>query len=101
MGCRDIALEKVTASQTAFEDAPVTVQAEVSAHGFSGEVVDARLIEVTPGVSNVVAEQKQTASGDEGNLNFRFQIQPDKPGLHFYEVERARRRGGRPRSPVP
>jgi uncharacterized membrane protein len=86
-GLRDIALEKVTASQTAFEDAPVTVQAEVAAHGFSGEVVGARLIEVTPGLSNVVAEQKQTASGDDSNLNFRFQIQPDKPGLHFYEVE--------------
>jgi uncharacterized membrane protein len=45
------------------------------------------LIEVSPGLSNVVAEQKQTAAGDDSNLNFRFQIQPDKPGLHFYEVE--------------
>ena len=86
-GLRDIALEKVTASQTAFEDAPVTVQAEVGAHGFSGEEVSTRLIEVSPGLSNVVAEQKQTAAGDDSNLNFRFQIQPDKPGLHFYEVE--------------
>ncbi len=86
-GLRDIALEKLTASQTAFEDAPVTVQAEVAAHGFSGEEVDTRLIEVTPGLSNVVAEQKQAATADDSNLNFRFQIQPDKPGLHFYEVE--------------
>lgn len=86
-GLRDIALEKVTASQTAFEDAPVTVQAEVAAHGFPGEQVDTRLIEVGAGLSNVVAEQKQSAAGDDSNLNFRFQIQPDKPGLHFYEVE--------------
>jgi uncharacterized membrane protein len=87
-GLRDIALEKVTASQTAFEDAPVTVQAEAAVHGFSGEEVATRLIEVGPGLSNVVAEQKQTAAAaDDGNLNFRFQIQPDKPGLHFYEVE--------------
>ncbi len=84
---RDIAVEKLTASQTAFEDAPVTVQSEAAAHGFSGAQVSTRLIEVTPGVSNVVAEQKQTAAGDDSNLNFRFQIQPDKPGLHFYEVE--------------
>jgi uncharacterized membrane protein len=86
-GLRDIGLEKVTASQTAFEDAPVTIQAEVASHGFPGEEVGTRLIEVTPGLSNVVAEQKQTASGDDANLNFRFQIQPEKPGLHFYEIE--------------
>jgi uncharacterized membrane protein len=86
-GLRDIALEKVTASQTAFEDAPVTVQAEVAAHGFAGEPLSTRLIEVGAGLSNVVAEQKQSAPGDDSNLNFRFQIQPEKPGLHFYEVE--------------
>jgi uncharacterized membrane protein len=94
-GLRDIALEKVTASQTAFEDAPVTIQAEAAAHGFPGEEVDTRIIEVTPGLSNVVAEQKQTASGEESHLSFRFQIQPDKPGLHFYEIEtRARSEAG-------
>ena len=86
-GLRDIALDKVTVSQTAFEDAPVTVQAEVSAHGFAGSEVSARLIEVTAGVSNVVAQQSKPARDDESGLNFRFQIQPDKPGLHFYEVE--------------
>ena len=35
-GLRDLSVNKVTASQTAFEDAPVTVQAAVSASGFSG-----------------------------------------------------------------
>ena len=39
----------MTASQTAFEDAPVTIQAEVAARGFPGEQVDTRLIEVTSG----------------------------------------------------
>jgi uncharacterized membrane protein len=86
-GLRDIALDKVTVSQTAFEDAPVTVQAEVSARGFAGSDVSARLLEVTAGASNVVAQQSKSARDDESALNFRFQIQPDKPGLHFYEVE--------------
>jgi uncharacterized membrane protein len=86
-GLRDIALEKLTASQTAFEDTPVTVQAEVAARGFSGEELATRIIEVGPGLSNVVAEQKQSSAADDSSLNFRFQIQPDKPGLHFYEVE--------------
>jgi uncharacterized membrane protein len=86
-GLRDLALDKVTVSQTAFEDAPVTVQAEVAAHGFAGSDVSARLIEVTAGASNVVAQQTKPAPNEESTLSFRFQIQPDKPGLHFYEVE--------------
>jgi hypothetical protein len=86
-GLRDIALDKVTVSQTAFEDAPVTVQAEVSARGFAGSEVSARLLEVTAGASNVVAQEAKPSRDEESSLNFRFQIQPDKPGLHFYQVE--------------
>lgn len=96
---RDVSLDKMTVSQTAFEDAPVTIQAEVGAHGFGGSKIAARLIEVatsgpgpatnqTPaGDSRVVAEQMQSANSDDSSLNFRFQIQPDKPGLHFYELD--------------
>lgn len=103
-GLRDLSLDKVTVSQTTFEDAPVTVQAEVGAHGFPGSTVVTRLVEVASGMGNfttnstastnmttienrVIAEQQLTANGDENDLNFRFQIQPDKPGLHFYELE--------------
>ncbi len=103
-GLRDISLDKVTVSQTAFEDAPVTVQAQVAARGFAGTEVVARLTEIATGAptstnlaipsefavsgaSNVVAEEKQTAQREESDLNFRFQIQPAKPGIHFYQVE--------------
>jgi uncharacterized membrane protein len=86
-GLSDIALDKVAVSQTAFEDAPVTVQAEVSAHGFSGSSVNARLVEVTGGLSNTVAQESKSARDGDSRLSFRFQIQPDKPGLHFYQVE--------------
>jgi uncharacterized membrane protein len=86
-GLRDIALDKVSVSQTAFEDAPVTVQAEVTASGFAGSDVNARLLEVTAGASNVVAQQSKPARDNQSALNFRFQFQPDKPGLHFYQVE--------------
>jgi hypothetical protein len=41
---KDIALQKVTVSQTAFEDAPVTIQAEVTADGYGGERITAQLI---------------------------------------------------------
>ena len=40
-GLRDISVDKVTVSQTAFEDAPVTVQAAVTARGFAGSEIRA------------------------------------------------------------
>ena len=101
---QDVALNKVNVSQTAFEDAPVTVQAEVNANGFDGSRITTRLIEiatsstVTNGnatnaalhitsTTNVVAESSQRATGGDAALNFRFQIHPGTPGLHFYQVE--------------
>jgi uncharacterized membrane protein len=103
-GLRDISLDKVTASQTAFEDAPVTVQAGVAAHGFEGSEIVARLTELAVGTtstqrtqappvfrvsitSNLVAQLAQRASGTDASLNFRFQIQPGEPGVHFYQLE--------------
>src|SRR5581483_8379933 len=89
---------------TAFEDAPVTVQAEVGASGFAGSDIVARLTEVAASVvdtnaastnapleistrAKVVAELSQRGAADNSDLNFRFQIQPEKSGLHFYELE--------------
>ena len=101
----DLSLKKVGVSQTAFEDAPVTIQAEVAASGFAGAEIVARLTEVATGMggtngiqtgtndfhisdaSNKVSQLTQRATGNEASLNFRFQIHPDKPGIHFYELE--------------
>lgn len=43
---RDVALQKITVNQTAFEDAPVTIQADALASGLLGANVTARLYEV-------------------------------------------------------
>jgi len=104
-GLRDISVDKVAVSQTAFEDAPVTVQAAVTARGFGGSEIRAQLTEMAAGpallgtneaarlptgfsvVSNRVAALSQRASGNETELNFRFQIPSDKPGIHFYQLE--------------
>ena len=104
-GLRDISVDKVAVSQTAFEDAPVTVQAAVTARGFSGSTVRAKLTEIaiqsgafntnSPAqpirgfaiVSNTVSILSQRAVGDESELDFRFQFQPDKPGIHFYQLD--------------
>jgi uncharacterized membrane protein len=102
-GLHDVGVDKVATSQTAFEDAPVTIQAQVGAIGFAGAEITARLTEVATGTtstnesdqtglrvsaaSNLVATLTQRAPADGGELNFRFQIQPDKPGIHFYQLE--------------
>ena len=80
---RDLAVQQVNVSQTAFEDAPVAVQADVTAAGFRGETVVARL---TDRAGKTVAEQTLEARKDADTLAFRFQLKPEQKGLSFYEV---------------
>ncbi|MCI0537550.1 MAG: glutamine amidotransferase [Verrucomicrobiales bacterium] len=46
---KDITVQKVSVSQTAFEDAPVTVEATILANGYTGSSVTAQLFELTEG----------------------------------------------------
>jgi hypothetical protein len=80
---RDIALTTVTATQTAFEDAPVNAQADVSAFGYEGEKIVAQLADLA---GKTVAEQVQDARGPEDRLSFRFQFKPEAAGLSYYRV---------------
>ena len=80
---RDLALGQVHVSQVAFEDAPVSVQAEVTATGFRGETVVAQLLDAS---GRPVAEHSLRARKDDDPLPFRFQWRPDKTGLSFYRL---------------
>jgi uncharacterized membrane protein len=65
---KDVALQRVTVSQTAFEDTPVTIQAEVEATGYSGETLIARLVEVgqppgLPPATNSTGSAANTVTG--------------------------------------
>jgi uncharacterized membrane protein len=111
---KDVALQRVAVSQTAFEDAPVTIQAEVSASGYSGETLVAQLIKMgqpasvvstnrtntsrlspasaahaspKPPADKVVAEQRQRAPRGSEPVSFRFQFKPDQSGLSFYRLQ--------------
>jgi uncharacterized membrane protein len=85
----DIAVTSVGVTQTAFEDAPVTIEAEVVSSGFRGEVV-AQLLEL-PAVSTasseekIVGEQRNASRGDQ-KMTFRFQTRPQRSGISFYRV---------------
>ena len=61
-GLHDISVDKVTVSQTAFEDAPVTVQAAVSARGFGGSEIRAQLTEMAAGAARSRNERCRAAS---------------------------------------
>ncbi len=84
---RDISVSRVAVSQTNFEAAPVTVTAEIEAHGYDDEDVVVQLLDEN---GNVVSEQVQSPPADarqqgEPRLT-RFQLQPETGGISFYQV---------------
>ncbi|MEO6245359.1 MAG: glutamine amidotransferase [Opitutaceae bacterium] len=80
---RDIAVQQVAVSQSSFEDAPVSVQADVLAAGFRGKPVVMRLVDRA---GKTVQEQTAEARGDGETMAFRFQLKPEQTGLSFYQV---------------
>jgi uncharacterized membrane protein len=80
---RDIALQQVNVTQSSFEDAPVTIQADVMAAGYRGQPLVARLVDRS---GKVVQEQTSTARSDGETMAFRFQLKPEQPGLSFFQV---------------
>lgn len=77
----DIAIQKIAVSQTAFEDAPVTVQADVLAGGYGGRMIVAQLLDHT---GKTVQEQSQRAQ--RSGETFRFQLRPEQSGISFYRL---------------
>ncbi|MHB8520197.1 MAG: glutamine amidotransferase [Limisphaerales bacterium] len=80
---KDIALQQVAVSQTAFEDAPVNIQADVVSGGYSGRSVVAELFDAN---GRKVADRSLTAPRDGEPLAFRFELKPEKPGISFYHL---------------
>jgi uncharacterized membrane protein len=96
---RDIAILNTSSSQSMFEDAPVAIQADVQATGYSGENIVAQLWTVgqpgsigTNGVltnavaEKLVTEQTKKISKDTESVAFRFQVKPERSGLLFYRL---------------
>jgi uncharacterized membrane protein len=80
---KDVALQGVSVSATAFEDAPVTIQADVVCGGYAGVPITAQLLDST---GKMVQEQNLKAPADGETMAFRFQLKPEKQGLSFYRV---------------
>jgi uncharacterized membrane protein len=85
-GHRDLAIAKVTTTTTSFEDAPVTLQVELSADGFDGEKV---IVRVDDEDGQPVKHQSQAVAKAGAATLFRFQLRPLKTGVTFYRVRAA------------
>ena len=97
---RDVSIAKVNVAQSAFEDAPVTVQVEATGAGFAGENLLARLVPIALSMtSNVVSPTNHAAvitpalpivtrASRSGEATaFRFQVKPAQAGPTFYRVQ--------------
>jgi uncharacterized membrane protein len=81
---QDVALRRVAVSRTAFEDAPITVQTDVSAHGFEGREVTARLLGTE---GEVVTQETARVPGGGAGLSFRLRVGGMGRGLAFHALE--------------
>jgi uncharacterized membrane protein len=81
---KDLAVQQARATQTDFEDAPVSVQVDVQAGGYAAQGIVAQVLDAS---GRAAAEQTMRARRDSDQLVFRFQLRPDKPGLAFYKVQ--------------
>ena len=79
----DTAIGRVTVNQTAFEDAPVTIEADIAALGLTGENILAQLFDSS---GRKVLEASQRARKQDDTLTFRLQCRPEKPGVTFYRL---------------
>ncbi|MBT5705197.1 MAG: hypothetical protein HOI66_02675, partial [Verrucomicrobia bacterium] len=99
---RDLSIRNVAISETAFEDAPVTITAEVDVDGFDGAKVSAKLVPaMTLGDSSDETDepenrtsnalelegQIQEVKGDQTTLSYRFQFRPEGSGVSFYQLQ--------------
>lgn len=80
----DVALRQVSVSQSAFEDAPVNIQAEVAATGNSSRRLTARLTDES---GTMVKEQSVDAPRDGQSVNTQLTVRPEKPGVSFYRLD--------------
>lgn len=92
---KDIAIKNVSVQQSAFEDTPVTIQAEISASDYRGFSIVAQLYETTASGgttgSKLVSEENHNIMKVDETVSFRFQPKPEGGGLRFYELKVAPR----------
>lgn len=76
----DLAIQSVTTSQSAFDDAPVTIQLQMETHNVDDAVVRTTLFD-----AEGIPLETQSQSANNDSL-LRFNVRPQSAGTVFYEV---------------
>lgn len=88
---RDLALSSPAVTQTAFEDAPVTVTGEIRSEGFGGEEVRIRLVAAGTGSGvpavKPLADQNVRVPVSGGSVPYRFEVRIPETGVSFYRLQ--------------
>lgn len=80
---RDLALGQVIATQTAFEESPVTIQAGLRAAGFAGQTVALLVLDEA---GKVVAKETHRFDRSPADHQFRIRVTSARTGLSFFRV---------------
>ncbi len=81
---KDISLSNVAVTQSPFEDAPVTIQANIEASGYSGDSINVDLLDN----ANKLVERKTINIGqDEQKIVADFRLKPEENGILFYNID--------------
>lgn len=80
---KDLALSNVTVTQTSFEDAPVTIQAQVQATGLAGRTASVDLQDAS---GEIVERRTWEIDKNEQERTVRFRLRPDRTGVLFYRL---------------
>jgi uncharacterized membrane protein len=79
----DVSVERVSATETNFESAPVTVRADVRSTGLDDEPVTVALYDEK---GKVVETQTARPDATSQLASVRFQLRPEEAGISFYSV---------------
>ena len=81
---KDLGITQVTSTQTNFESAPVTITAELMAHGYAGQRVAVQLLDE----SGKEVDRKEVNKIEDGRpFAVRFKTRPEKRGVNVYKVK--------------
>ena len=81
---KDLGITQLTSTQTNFESAPVTMTAELLAHGYSGQRVIVQLLDE----SGEEVDRKEVGQVEDGKrFAVRFKTRPARRGVNVYSVK--------------
>jgi uncharacterized membrane protein len=95
---KDISIRQVAVSQTNFEEAPVTIRAEIGADGYDDASVVVQLLDLpsvgqggdpTERVGQQLQQQTLALAEDGQPRVVRFRLRPARSGVSFYQLRAA------------